>query len=73
MPRRRWLCNSFLNTTPKAGSIKEITDMSDFIQIKNNSAKESVKSWAPMAHACNSRNSGGRDQEDRSSKPVPGK
>jgi hypothetical protein len=29
-------------------------------------------SWVPVAHACNPSFSGGRDQEDRGSKPAPG-
>jgi hypothetical protein len=28
------------------------------------------RSWAPVAHTCNLSYSGGRDQEDRSSKPI---
>jgi hypothetical protein len=28
-------------------------------------------SWAPVAHTCNPSYSGGRDQEDRGSKPAP--
>jgi hypothetical protein len=30
-------------------------------------------SWVPEAHACNPSYSRGRDQEDHSSKPTPGK
>jgi hypothetical protein len=35
--------------------------------------KKVVKSWVLVAHTCNPSFSGGRDQEDRSSKPAPGK
>jgi hypothetical protein len=31
--------------------------------------KKKQRSWAPVVHACNLNYSGGRDQEDRSSKP----
>jgi hypothetical protein len=33
-------------------------------------AKTSLSSWTPMAHSCNPSYSGGRDQEDHSSKPA---
>jgi hypothetical protein len=29
-----------------------------------------IRSWAPAAHTCNPRYSGGRDQEDHGSKPA---
>jgi hypothetical protein len=32
-----------------------------------------MSGWALVAHACNPSFSGGRDQEDHSSKPSPGK
>jgi hypothetical protein len=32
--------------------------------------KSEKVSWAPVDHACNPSNSGGRDQEDHSSKPA---
>jgi hypothetical protein len=32
--------------------------------------KIDITSWAPVAHACNSNYSGGRDQEDHGSKPA---
>jgi hypothetical protein len=35
--------------------------------------KSRMMSQVPVAHACNSSNSGGRDQEDRGLKPAPGK
>jgi hypothetical protein len=34
--------------------------------------EEKKRSWAPVAHACNSSYSGGRDQEDHSLKPAQG-
>ena len=38
--------SDFLNTTPKAWSMKEITDMLDFIKIRNFcSAKDMSKEW----------------------------
>jgi hypothetical protein len=36
---------------------------------KNLTIKKYTESWVPVAHACNPRYSGGRDQEDSSSKP----
>jgi hypothetical protein len=35
--------------------------------------KKIISSWALVAHACNPCYSGGRDQEDRDSKPAQGK
>jgi hypothetical protein len=35
--------------------------------------KETKRSQAPVAHACNPSYSGGRDQEDRSLKPTQAK
>jgi hypothetical protein len=37
------------------------------------STKDWINSGALVAHACNPSYSGGRDQENHSSKPVPGK
>jgi hypothetical protein len=37
---------------------------------KKETKKKKINSWASMAHTCNPSNSGSRDQEDLSSKPL---
>jgi hypothetical protein len=39
-------------------------------KIKKKKKKKSNQVWALVAHTCNSSYSGGRDQEDRGSKPA---
>jgi hypothetical protein len=43
---------------------------SEYLQRKGKLAKKKLWCQVPVAHACNSSYSGGRDQEDRGSKPA---
>jgi hypothetical protein len=38
-----------------------------------NTDKRKITGWAPVAHTCNTSYTGGRDQEDLSSKPAQAK
>jgi hypothetical protein len=40
-------------------------------ELLNKCSLSTSHSWVPVAHACNPSYSGGRDQEDQSSKPTP--
>jgi hypothetical protein len=45
--------------------------MFPFIFFKMSLEYKTIPSWALVAHTCHPSYSGGRDQEDRSSKPAP--
>jgi hypothetical protein len=52
----------------KDGKIIKIR--AEFIEMEAKKQFKESTSWAPVAHACNPSHSGGRDQENCSSKPA---
>jgi hypothetical protein len=54
------------------GKMKELKPTEMLINF-NIILKNFILGQAPVAHACNPSYSGGRDQEDHSSQPAPGK